>query len=703
MIDKIIDTFREESYELLSQLEQLLLDLESSPEDKEIISAVFRVMHTIKGSAAMFGFEQISSLAHEVEFVLDSLREGKISVSKELIDLTLAARDLLRALLDTGEQNAKEFSRDVESLVEKSRLLLPSKEPTEKKEVKQEEKRTASDSENTYRIRFTPHSEIFLQGTRPLLLLKELTDSGEYSCIGFTEKIPPLSELDPEKCYVSWEIILTTGLDSNAVHDIFIFVESNSTVKIATITDFSNLLSNIEDKRLGEILIDKGVIKKETLESALKEQKKIGEVLLEGKLVTSQELKAALEEQQHARKLKEKRENLISASSIRVNSEKLDDLVDLVGELVTIQARLSQTSLTLGDSALTSLSEQIESLTAELRDISMGMRMLPIGSTFNKFNRLVRDLSAGLGKEVVMITEGAETELDKTVIERLNDPLVHLIRNCIDHGLEMPEERAKAGKPKKGTVTLSAVHSGGTVHITIADDGAGLDVNRIKEKALSKGLISAEDNLTDSQIHQLIFAPGFSTAVNVTSVSGRGVGMDVVKKEIEALRGSVNVSSKSGAGTKVTLSLPLTLAIIEGLLTKIGEDHYVIPLSSVEECVELIESEDKKDVGKSIINVRGQALPFVRVKNIFGIKTPAPPIEQIVIVRTRDQRIGIVVDQVIGDYQTVIKSLGSFYKEAEGISGATILGDGSVALILDINRVAELVKREEDKVHGRRR
>lgn len=703
MIDKIIDTFREESYELLSQLEQLLLDLESSPEDKEIISAVFRVMHTIKGSAAMFGFEQISSLAHEVEFVLDSLREGKISVSKELIDLTLAARDLLRALLDTGEQNAKEFSRDVESLVEKSRLLLPSKEPTEKKEVKQEEKRTASDSENTYRIRFTPHSEIFLQGTRPLLLLKELTDSGEYSCIGFTEKIPPLSELDPEKCYVSWEIILTTGLDSNAVHDIFIFVESNSTVKIATITDFSNLLSNIEDKRLGEILIDKGVIKKETLESALKEQKKIGEVLLEGKLVTSQELKAALEEQQHARKLKEKRENLISASSIRVNSEKLDDLVDLVGELVTIQARLSQTSLTLGDSALTSLSEQIESLTAELRDISMGMRMLPIGSTFNKFNRLVRDLSAGLGKEVVMITEGAETELDKTVIERLNDPLVHLIRNCIDHGLEMPEERAKAGKPKKGTVTLSAVHSGGTVHITIADDGAGLDVNRIKEKALSKGLISAEDNLTDSQIHQLIFAPGFSTAVNVTSVSGRGVGMDVVKKEIEALRGSVNVSSKSGAGTKVTLSLPLTLAIIEGLLTKIGEDHYVIPLSSVEECVELIESEDKKDVGKSIINVRGQALPFVRVKNIFGIKTPAPPIEQIVIVRTRDQRIGIVVDQVIGDYQTVIKSLGSFYKEAEGISGATILGDGSVALILDINRIAELVKREEDKVHGRRR
>ena len=684
-------------------MEQLLLDLESSPEDKEIISAVFRVMHTIKGSAAMFGFEQISSLAHEVEFVLDSLREGKISVSKELIDLTLAARDLLRALLDTGEQNAKEFSRDVESLVEKSRLLLPNKEPTEKKEIKQEEKRTAPDSENTYRIRFTPHSEIFLQGTRPLLLLKELTDAGEYSCIGFTEKIPPLSELDPEKCYVSWEIILTTGLDSNAVHDIFIFVESNSTVKIATITDFSNLLSNIEDKRLGEILIDKGVIKKETLESALKEQKKIGEVLLEGKLVTSQELKAALEEQQHARKLKEKRENLISASSIRVNSEKLDDLVDLVGELVTIQARLSQTSLTLGDSALTSLSEQIESLTAELRDISMGMRMLPIGSTFNKFNRLVRDLSAGLGKEVVMITEGAETELDKTVIERLNDPLVHLIRNCIDHGLEMPEERAKAGKPKKGTVTLSAVHSGGTVHITIADDGAGLDVNRIKEKALSKGLISAEDNLTDSQIHQLIFAPGFSTAVNVTSVSGRGVGMDVVKKEIEALRGSVNVSSKSGAGTKVTLSLPLTLAIIEGLLTKIGEDHYVIPLSSVEECVELIESEDKKDVGKSIINVRGQALPFVRVKNIFGIKTPAPPIEQIVIVRTRDQRIGIVVDQVIGDYQTVIKSLGSFYKEAEGISGATILGDGSVALILDINRVAELVKREEDKVHGRRR
>ena len=359
-----------------------------------------------------------------------------------------------------------------------------------------------------------------------------------------------------------------------------------------------------------------------------------------------------------------------------------------------MQARLARTSLELKDMPLASVSEQFERLISQLRDNTMSIRMLPIGSTFNKFRRVVRDLSSELGKEADLLTEGAETELDKTVIERLSDPLVHIIRNSLDHGIEDPAEREAAGKPKKGTVLLKAMHSGAYVLISVRDDGAGLNVDAIRAKATERGLIAPGQELTEAESYQLIFNPGFSTAKKVTKVSGRGVGMDVVKREIDSLGGVVMVSSEKGVGTEMTLKIPLTLAIIEGLLVLVGKEYYVLPLSSVDGCIELPKSELGDSEDRRVIPYRGDLLPFVDLRSYFDVEGEMPTTVQMVIASAQDAHIGFVVDSVIGDYQTVIKPLGRMYKDVTGVSGATILGDGTVALILDVNRLSSAVQKD---------
>jgi two-component system chemotaxis sensor kinase CheA len=380
-----------------------------------------------------------------------------------------------------------------------------------------------------------------------------------------------------------------------------------------------------------------------------------------------------------------------------VAADKLDTLVDLVGELVTVQASLSRKAAQEEDAELLAISEKVERLTVELRDNTMGIRMLPIGTTFSKFKRLVRDLSGELGKEVVLATEGGETELDKTVIERLNDPLVHIIRNCIDHGIESPESREASQKPRHGTVTLSAVHSGAEVLIRISDDGRGLDTEGIRRKAEARGLISPDEELTEKEVYNLIFSPGFSTAERITGVSGRGVGMDVVKRGIENLRGTIEVDVDKGRGMTVTLKLPLTLAIIDGLLVQIGDTSFVAPLSAVEECRELTREDLRRANGRNVLSVRDELVPFVPLRGLFGINGGKPAIEQIVIADLEGYRIGFVVDQIVGEHQTVIKNLGKTYKDAKGISGATILADGTVALILDVSGLAEVARMEEQQ------
>jgi two-component system chemotaxis sensor kinase CheA len=545
----------------------------------------------------------------------------------------------------------------------------------------------------TFRVRFRPSPEILRTGPDPLVLLAELSQLGTCLVVAHTSSIPSLDALDPTLCHVFWDIILTTDKGLNAIRDVFIFVEHNSELIIEEVDDGGTGDGVLDYKRLGEILVERGDLAAEHLDEVLSSQKRLGELLVESQLVTSDKVQSALVEQQHVKKLRLERHSEETGGSVKVPAERLDLLVNLVGELVTVQARLSQLASSSTEGALMSVAEEVERLTTELRDNALSIRMLPIGATFGKFQRLVRDLSRELGKEVEMVTAGAETKLDKTVIEKLSDPLIHLIRNSIDHGIESPETREAMGKPRKGTVRLAAVHSGDSVVITIDDDGTGLDREAIRARAVERGFISPSAEPTEKELFALIFASGFSTSREITSVSGRGVGMDVVKRSIDSLHGTVEISSCQGAGTTIAVRIPLTLAIVESLLVGIGRDRFVLPLALVEECVELTRADVTKAHGRNLAHVRGSIVPYISLREVFDIRDRMPEIQQIIITNLNGERIGFVVDYVIGEHQTVIKSLGRVYRDVAGISGATILGDGSVALILDpphLARGAEL-------------
>jgi len=691
------NVFREEAYELLTELETSLLELEDRPGDKDLIGRVFRAMHTIKGSGAMFGFTDISSFTHEVESVYDLVREGRMAVSPELVNLSLAARDRIRALLDASVSGEPVDQTENDLIIEALARLRPGADSVQGQErpgaAAQETDRSTGQGKKTksatYRIRFTPHREIFATGTNPLLLLNELRGLGFTTIVAQSEAIPDLAAIEPESSYLSWDIILTTDQGENAIRDVFIFVEDLCRLSIERISGDSTLAAEEGRKRIGEILVERGDVTNDQILELLRSQKRIGELLVESRTLSRDALNAALAEQQHLKDVQIRSQQAVQSASIRVDAGRLDGLVNLVGELVTVQARLSRRALRDSEPELLAIAEEVERLTCELRDNTMSIRMMPIGATFAKFRRLVRDLSQELGKEVVMSTEGEETELDKTVIEKLNDPFVHLIRNSIDHGIEMPQAREAAGKPRQGTVRLAAVHSGDSVIIEIRDNGKGLDRDLLRRKAVEKGFLAEHEERSDQEIFQLLFLPGFSTAATVSSVSGRGVGMDVVKRSIESLRGSIELSTEPGQGTTVRIRLPLTLAIIETLLVRVGEADFVLPLSAVEECIELRRQATGSNGGRNLINVRGSLVPYIPLRQRFAINGEPPEIQQIVITSINNSRIGFVVDNVVGEHQTVIKSLGPLHRNVRGISGATILGDGSVALIVDVGQIVE--------------
>ena len=694
MIDQHRQAFKEEAYELLTELETSLLELEERPDDIDLIGRVFRAMHTIKGSGSMFGFDDIASFTHEVETVFDMVRNGKLQVTSRLVNLTLAARDQIKAMLDGADGGDGADLEASAGIIAGLRELAGFHSAAAASPGKESAKAPPMDPV-TYRIRFVPARDIFATGTNPLTLINELRDLGTCSVVAQTSDFPGLEEINPEGCYVYWDVILTTDQGENAIRDVFIFVEDDCELRIDVVAEHSKFEEQQDYKKLGEILLERGDITPEGMEEVLAQQRRFGELAISKGILHEGKVQSALVEQRHIKEVRQEKQGAEAASSIRVPAERLDLLVNLVGEMVTVQARLSQTAAQRADAELMAIAEEVERLTAELRDSALNIRMLPIGSTFSKFKRLVRDLSAELGKQIEMTTEGAETELDKTVIEKLNDPLVHLIRNSIDHGIELPEARVAAGKTGHGTVQLSAVHSGDSVLITIADDGAGLDKEAIRAKALEKGIISQASELSEKELFQLIFAPGFSTAKKVSSVSGRGVGMDVVKRAIEALRGSIDISSVRGEGTRIMVRIPLTLAIIESLRVRIGEDTFMLPLSLVDECVELTREDVARSHGRNLAHVREQLVPYIPLREHFRIPGDPPEIEQIVITKVDGMRVGFVVDHVIGEHQTVIKSLGRAYKDTEGISGATILGDGSVALILDIPQLVQAVEAEQ--------
>ena len=693
------ETYREEAFEILENMESLLLNLERDPGDKELIDAVFRCLHTIKGSGSMFEFDEVVRFTHEIESLFDRIRQGKLAVTKQIIDMTLASRDYIRFLIDNPQPDpvtqahTEELIRDFQKLSiaqPDAAAAVPEPETITIKEDVAFEKRT-------YRITFRPNPEIFTRGINPLTLLEELNSFGRMEAIVRVSGLTSLEKLDPERSYLAWDIILTTDKDLNAIRDVFIFVEGDCTLSIDTIDDEGYLDIDTDYKLIGDILFERGEISAQDLKKILGEQMKFGEIAKKEGILGEENIESAIIEQKYVRDLRLKRQEQSRTSTIRVKYEKLDHLVNLVGELVTLQASLAQYSSRNDEIELVSISEHFERLITELRDNAMEIRMVPIGETFAGFYRLVRDLSGELGKDVELVTLGSETELDKTVIESLKDPLLHILRNSIDHGIETPDVRKQSGKPAKGTIVLSAEHSGGFVHIKITDDGAGIDLDKIRAKAAAKGLISPDAELTRKETLSLIFLPGLSTSDKATNISGRGVGMDVVKGNVERLRGNVDIESEYGNGTTITLRIPLTLAIIDGLLLQVGSERFVINLSIIEECMDLTDEIRGKSEGKEIALVRGEIIPYINLRKLFEISGDPPNIVQMVVVHIDERKLGLIVDHVIGQYQTVIKNLDKVGAKIDEISGATILGDGSIALILDVARIA---KNAETQING---
>ncbi|MGR9276597.1 chemotaxis protein CheA [Rhizobium leguminosarum] len=666
-----VAVFRTEAAECLEAIEAGLLDLTHQLDNKDLVDAVFRGLHTLKGSGAMFGFEALAAFTHHCETAFDRVRKGEVAATSELVAAVLAAQDHMRALVDqpdadhgdTGNKLLAQLQAAVGGK-QAAAAAAPAAAPPPAAV-----RDAPAKKKNSWRIRFSLPANSMANGTNPLGLLDELRDLGECSVRADTSAIPALDDLVPTELHISWDVTLTSEQDRSAIDDVFIFVLDDMELSVEEISDTAAATAAPVEERAAPVPVA-------ATSTAVPEFRPVEAV------PAKREAPAAVSQAK-------------AAESVRVPAERLDELMDRVGELVIAQSRLSQLASASTDIALRSVSEEIERLSGELRDTMMVLRMVPVATLFSRFRRLVHDLARETGKVIELVTEGESTEVDKTVIERLADPLVHLVRNSIDHGLETPADRLASGKTEAGTVTLSARQAGGEVIISIKDDGRGINRERVRAKAESSGLIQPGQPLSDSELLQLIFAPGFSTAAAITNLSGRGVGMDVVKKTVEALRGAIDIVSMPGQGSEVSLRIPLTLAIIDGLLVRVGSGRYVIPLSAVEECLELSLEEDLRSRGRSFISLRDSLVPFLRLRDLFRTGTKPDVHQKVVVISTGTERVGLVVDQIIGDHQTVIKSMSKLHNNVATFSGATILGDGSVALILDVGHLVAAGQQQE--------
>lgn len=700
------NTFLLESRELLEDMEAALLRIENQPDDADLINAIFRAAHTIKGSSGVFGFDAVEAFTHVVENVLDRTRNGKLAISGELVALLLLCRDHMaelveRAVSDSGsdaalEETDRRLRAALESFLEAD-AAAPA--PVAPARVRGAVARPVQTDTWHISLRFSP--DVLRNGLDPLGLLRYLARLGDLVCVtAISDRVPQLSAIDPEACYLGLEIDLRSGEHRKAIEEAFDFFRDDADIRIieprADVGEYIRLINELpeEDLRLGEILVRGGALTAEELQTALNFQRaedaahipheRIGELLVESGLVEPQVVEAAAAKQQQSRQTVERGRN-----SIRVDADKLDHLINLVGELVIAGATTTLLAHRRGDEELLESNSAMGRLVEEIRDSALRLRMVQIADTFNRFQRVVRDVSQEIGKDIQLEISGGETELDKTVVEKIGDPLMHLVRNAMDHGIEAAEQRLARGKPAHGTVRLNAYHDSGSIVIEVSDDGKGLDSERIFAKARDKGLVAANQQLTTQEIVRLIFEPGFSTAEKVTNLSGRGVGMDVVKRNIEALRGTVDVDTKPGVGTTFSIRLPLTLAIIDGFLVRVGESSCVIPLDMVLECIEVNEGERQENPDARYINLRGEILPFLKLHEVFDEQTGGSGRENIVVVQYAGSKAGLVVDELLGEFQTVIKPLGKLFRSLRGVSGATILGSGDVAIILDIPQLVQ--------------
>ncbi len=721
-LQQVRHTFIAEARELLQEIENALLALEARPQDNESINTLFRAVHTIKGSSGIVGIETVEKFTHLVENLLSIVRDGRIRVANSIIELLLECRDhtaeLVELAAEEREAGADALARGAHLtnrlntfLASPSKEALVSESASKKADDTDAHGRLASTDAWHISLRFG--ADTFRSGMDPASFLTYLTRLGDItSLVTLFDAMPAFHEMDPESCYLGFEIDLKSGFDKKTLEDVFEFVREDSIIRIlpphSRLESYIELINGLPEdaELLGEILLKGGALSQAELDDALRLQsdetaganegegrltaQPIGRILVNEGMVSDALVDAALEKQSQTRVHKSK-----ETGTVRISAVKLDALVNLVGELVISSANVNQHTRRLKDNGLSEAASNMQRLVEDVRDTAMKLRMVPIGETFSRFNRTVRDISSGSGKEIGLVITGAETELDKLVVEKINDPLMHLVRNAADHGIEGQEERKAVGKPVKGIISLNACYDAGSVVITVSDDGRGLDREKIKEKATLLGLVEADKTLADHDIYKLIFEPGFSTAEEVTKLSGRGVGMDVVRRNIDSLRGTVSVDSESGKGTTISIRLPLTLAIIDGFMVGVAGSSYVIPLEMVTECVDLPDHEKKAAKRRGYINLRGEALPYIRLTSFFdetGIEADGR--ESIVIVRYAGRLIGLVVDVLEGEMQAVIKSLGSVYRDARGISGATIMGDGTVALIVDVPAIVQTVEEE---------
>lgn len=685
-MDNFRRKFVEEASDLIDNLEATVLELEDRPTDSSIVQRVFRIMHTLKGNSSMFGFTQIDRFTHQMETIYDQIRSNEREVDSTVLDLTLRSVDHLRSLLrESGQESAEvmeeqeELMRVMSDIIEGRATVLEKKKSLDSKSdgvsaersqaaVSVSTEPVAEGQYATYYVRYAPVSDIFGNGTNPLYQVDELCALGQALVRTCMDKVPKLEQMDPSFCYTAWEVIIATQKGQNAIDDVFIFVEGDSDLEVQQLSA-GNLLTNQDFVSSVQRLWERS-------------EKPVGSEEIRKEIpVQPVEQKVASQSGERRSAAKD-----MSISSVRVASEKLDELMNLVSELVTTQARLTLFSEESNMPGLTVIAENVQKLSRQLRDIAFSIVLIPIETLITRFHRLVRDLSRSLNKDVRFVTEGTDTEMDKTIIEGLSDPLMHILRNSLDHGIEDAETRIRAGKPAQGTILLRSFYSGTNVMIQVSDDGAGMDPKVIQAKAVERGIVSADRKLSKREILELVFLPGFSTSKVVTEVSGRGVGMDVVKRKIMELRGEVEVDSEMGVGTTITIKLPLTLSIIDGLLVRVHETNYVIPLSSVDK-IYAVQHEKVVDQFNDVVVLDGRQVPFFNLRKEFSLPEFPDKMEQVIVVNYEERKVGFVVDLVVGEYQAVLKPLGRHYKNQDMISGATILGDGTVALVMDTNRI----------------
>ncbi|MBT7443890.1 MAG: chemotaxis protein CheA [Methylococcales bacterium] len=676
--------FFEESFEGLETMESGLLNLDKGDVDEEEINSIFRAAHSIKGGSGTFGFTNVAEFTHIMETLLDEMRDGRRTITDESLEALLHSVDCLRDMLsavrddtEVDEEKVASSRKELEVILsEETAASEPSGSPatSESVEVSSVEAEVAA-KQLGWHIVFTPHANLLQTGNDVVRILRELDELGTLAAEADFDNLPNFDALDAENLYISWDLKLTGDITIEQLDDVFLWVDGDCDLAIMPIMDKTP------------------VVAATTTESAPAEAEKTPEV------------EAAVEAPKPAAKKAAPKKSAAkkpaaSASSIRVGIDKVDDLINMVGELVITQSMLGMLGEDFDMSRVDKLVDglaQLERHTRELQESVMQIRMLPISFTFSRFPRLVHDLSSKMGKKIEFKMSGENTEVDKTVMEKIGDPLVHLVRNSCDHGIEMPEDRLATGKEEHGTVELEAYHKGGNIVIEIRDDGKGLDASKLLEKGIEKGLVTPGQKLSDSQIYDLIFMPGFSTAAAITDVSGRGVGMDVVRKNIQALGGVVEITSELGVGTTITIRLPLTLAILDGQTVAVGDEVYIIPLMSIIESIQVDPSMINLVAGKGeTFKLRNEYLPIVRLYETFGV--PSVSLNELtegllVVVEGDGRKCGLFVDDLLGQQQVVIKSLEANYRRMEGVSGATILGDGSVALIIDIPSLMRLANK----------